>query len=242
MAPFQSIIYNKTGCVAFIYLDRLHVRNAYNVAMRDGLYQAMEAVNEDPDVKVAVLGGSGPDFCAGADLTEFGTAPSMVVARSVRWERDLWGLFLRTRKPLLAAIHGHCLGSGIEMALLCDLRIAAEDAIFGMPEVSLGLIPAAGGTQTLPRFLGLSQSLQLLLTAQRIDAHCALALGLVTQVVEGHRLEEEVKQIAQKLTSFDQEAVRAVKEALWHGPDIPMSQALELETRLALKLISARAR
>ena len=147
MPPFQTIIYNKRGPVAEIQLNRPHVHNAFNTAMRDGLYQALEAARDDSDVGALLLSGMGNSFCAGADLTEFGSAPSIVAAREARWSRDLWGLFLDLDKPLVAAIHGHCIGSGLEMALLCDLRIASTDASFKMPEANLGLIPAAGGTQ-----------------------------------------------------------------------------------------------
>lgn len=242
MPSFQTIDYSKAQGVASICLNRPQVRNAYNTVMRDELFQVMEAVKEDSDVRAVVISGRGPDFCAGADLTEFGAAPSIVIAREARWERDLWGLFLNIGKPLVAAIHGHCIGSGLEMAMLCDLRIAAEDAVFTMPEAKLGLIPAAGGTQTLQRNLGLSRSLHLLLTCQAVDAKEALAQGLVTTVVSRNRLIEEANRLAQHLTTLDQRAVAALKEALRHGPDLSLDQALELEARLVLKLVSGKGR
>ena len=136
-------------------MNRPRVMNAYNVLMRDELFVTLEAVRDDPDVRVAVISGAGERaFCAGADLTEFGTAPSQAVARQVRWERDIWGLFLALGKPLVAAMRGYVIGSGVEIACLCDIRIAADDAQFAMPEVALGMIPAAGGTQTLRRVDG----------------------------------------------------------------------------------------
>ena len=132
--------------------------------MRDDLVQALEAVRDDPDTRAVVLSGAGDrGFCAGADLTEFGSAPSPIVARQVRWERDIWGLFLSLRKPTVAALHGHVIGSGVEMALLCDIRIASEDAVFRMPETGLSLVPAAGGTQTLARHAGVGPALAMLL-------------------------------------------------------------------------------
>ena len=241
MSAFQTITYDKSDGAASIHLNRPGVRNAYNTTMRDELYQVLEAVRDDPDMKAVILAGKGPDFCAGADLTEFGTAPLMATARSVRWERDLWGLFLNLGKPIVAAIHGHCLGSGVEMTMLCDLRIASRDAIFSMPEVRLGLIPAAGGTQTLTRNLGLSKSLMLLLTGRTLNAKEALAQGLVTRVVPKGRLAEEATRVAQELSHLDQAAASALKEALWRGPDLPLEQALDLERRLALKLLNAKA-
>ena len=238
MGGFQTIIYRKAEGAAYISLNRPEVLNAYNMQMRDELYQALGAVRDDPDVGVAVLQGEGRSFCAGADLTEFGTAPSLAIARRVRWERDIWGTFLSIPKPLIAAIHGYCLGSGIEMALLCDIRIAAEDAVFGMPEVSLGMIPAAGGTQTLSRFLGVSRALEMLLSRRRFGAREALELGLVSKVMSRDALEFEAEAIARDLLSCDQKALRAVKEAVWRGAELPLDRALELEAGLALKTMT----
>lgn len=234
MDRFETIIYRKADGVAYISLNRPWVLNAYNVDMRDELYQVLTAVREDPEVGVAVVGGEGPAFCAGADLTEFGTAPSVTVARAVRWERDVWGTFLSIPKPLIASIHGFCLGSGVEMALLCDIRVASPDAVFGMPEVALGMIPAAGGTQTLPRTLGIPGALELLLTGKRIGAAEALDLGLVGRVVDRERLESEVEAMARRLLSLDQAAVRAVKRAVRWGAELPLERALELEALLGV--------
>ena len=234
MDGFETILYRKADGVAYISLNRPWVLNAYNVDMRDELYQVLTAVREDPEVGVAVVGGEGPAFCAGADLTEFGTAPSVTVARAVRWERDVWGTFLSIPKPLIASIHGFCLGSGVEMALLCDIRVASPDAVFGMPEVTLGMIPAAGGTQTLPRTLGIPGALELLLTGKRIGAAEALDLGLVGRVVDRERLESEVEAMARRLLSLDQAAVRAVKRAVRRGAELPLERALELEALLGV--------
>ena len=122
-------------------------------------------------------------FCAGADLTEFLTAPSPVIARQVRFERDVWGVFLSIHKPLIAALHGYVLGSGIEMALCCDIRIASDDTQFGVPEMGLGIIPAAGGSQTLPRIIGRGRALEMLLSGRRVSAAEALRMKLVNRVV-----------------------------------------------------------
>ena len=236
MPPFQTIIYNKRGPVAEIQLNRPHVHNAFNTTMRDGLYQALEAARDDSDIGAILLSGIGKSFCAGADLTEFGTAPSVVAARDARWSRDLWGLFLDMNKPLIVAIHGHCIGSGLEMALLCDLRLAATDASFAMPEANLGLTPAAGGTQTLPRILGHSKALHLLLAGQSITAQEALKYGLVTRLTHPERLKQDALALANRLASLDVQAVKALKKAINHGSQMPLPQALHLETRLALSL------
>ena len=147
MSAFPTLLYEKCGAVARISLNRPRVLNAYNIQMRDDLSQALAAVADDPDVRTLLITGEGRGFCAGADLTEFGTAPSQIVARRVRWQRDVWGQVLNLHKPVVAAIHGYCIGSGLEIALLCDLRIAADDAVFSMPEVHLGMIPAAAAAK-----------------------------------------------------------------------------------------------
>ena len=236
MSPSQTIIYNKYQAVAHIQLNRPQVHNAFNTAMRDELYQALEAARDDPDIRALLISGTGNNFCAGADLTEFGSAPSIVAARDARWSRDLWGLFLSLHKPLIVAIHGHCIGSGLEIALLCDLRLACTDASFSMPEANLGLIPAAGGTQTLPRTLRSAKALHLLLTGQPITAQEALHYGLVTQLTPPAKLKQDALALAHRLASLDPQAVKALKKAVNHGSEVPLLQALQLETRLTLKL------
>jgi len=241
ITDFGAILYEKLGSVAQISLDRPHVLNAYNVQMRDGLYQALEAVRDDPEVRAVVLRGQGERaFCAGADLTEFGTAPSQAIARQVRWERDVWGLLLGLEKPVVAALHGYVLGSGVEMALCCDVRIASEDAQFGMPEVSLGLVPAAGGTQTLPRAVGRGRALELLLGGARINAQEALSMGLVDRVVKGEKLLEAAGSLAQELASRNPEIVAAIKLSVNTGLDMPLIEAMDMERRLAIMALSTR--
>ena len=147
MTAFDTLLYEKQDGVAYVTLNRPEALNAYNIQMRDDLYQILSAIKDDDEVLVAIFTGAGEKaFCAGADLSEFLSAPSPVVARQVRFERDVWRLFLNIPQPLIAALHGYVLGSGIEIALCCDIRIASENSRFGMPEVDLGIIPAAGGT------------------------------------------------------------------------------------------------
>ena len=238
-SPFQTITLDVDGGVAEIALNRPRVLNAHNMQMRDDLYEALEAVRDDPDVNSVLLRGEGDRaFCTGADLTEFGTAPSRVIARQVRWERDLWGLFLAIDRPIVAALHGFVIGSGVEMALLCDLRIASEDAVFGMPEAALGLIPAAGGTQTLPRTLGAPRALQALLGGERIPASRAVAFGLAHRVTPRERLLEEARALARRLAELPAQPVRAVKRAMLRGMDLPLERALDAELGLAASVTS----
>ena len=236
MRPFPTLIYEKDGPVARLSLDRPAALNAYNVQMRDDFAEALAAADDDPDVRAVLLTGEGRAFCAGADLTEFGTAPSQVIARQVRWQRDVWGRMLNLNRPIVAALHGYCIGSGVELALLCDLRLAADDAVFAMPETRLGMIPAAGGSQTLPRHAGRPRALELLLTGRRFTAAEALAMGLVTRLSPPERLQDDARQAAAALAGAPPAAVAALKRALRDGADLPLAAALDLESRLAAAL------
>ena len=231
----QTVLYSKEGHVAHIVLNRPRVINAYNMQMRDELYESLSAAKDDSDVRVLVLSGSGErGFCAGADLTEFGTAPSVAIARQVRWERDIWGLFLSIRKPMIAAVHGFVVGSGVEMACLCDIRIASDDAVFSMPEVALGMVPAAGGTQMLPRVIGTGAALDLLLRNRRVTAEEAEEIGLVHQVVSKGNLPTTAKALAQELASLDPAIMSAAKSAIVDGLDLDLDDGLGLENRLVM--------
>lgn len=241
MMSEPTVLYGKRGAVAQIALNRPAVLNAYNVRMRDELFVALEAVRDDPDVRAALISGSGERaFCAGADLTEFGSAPSQAIARQARWERDIWGLFANLRKPLIAAMRGYVIGSGVEIACLCDIRIAADDAQFAMPEVALGMIPAAGGTQTLRRAIGANRALEMILTNRRIDATEAQRIGLAHIVTPPDALMAEAQSVADALAALDPNAVALAKQAIVEGADMPLAAALALEERLARRLIADR--
>ena len=232
-------MYSKSGAVAHIVLNRPRVMNAYNVQMRDELFVTLEAVRDDPDVRAAVISGAGERaFCAGADLTEFGTAPSLAIARQVRWERDIWGLFLSLGKPLIAAMRGYVIGSGVEIACLCDIRIAADDAQFAMPEVALGMIPAAGGTQTLRRVVGASRALEMVLSNRRVGAEEARRIGLAHTVVPTDALMEEAEDAARQLAALSPNALALAKRAIIEGTDMPLAAGLELERRLSVRALT----
>ncbi len=235
---FQTLQFEKHGAVAHISLDRPQVVNAYNVQMRDDFSQALTATQQDSEVRSLLITGEGRGFCAGADLTEFGTAPSQVIARQVRWERDVWGQLLNLDKPVVAAVHGFCIGSGLEIALLCDLTIAATGTVFALPEVQLGMIPAAGGTQTLPRAAGVSQAMDLLLTGRRFLAEEALAMGLVTRLTPPDSLREVAWRLAESMAELPVAAVAALKQLLRQGMDMTLPEALQLEARIAANTAS----
>jgi enoyl-CoA hydratase/carnithine racemase len=233
MSNFATLIYEKHGAVAHVSLNRPAALNAFNVAMRDDLAEVLSAVHDDPEVQAVLITGQGRAFCAGADLSEFGTAPSPVIARQVRWERDIWGQLLALEVPVVTAVHGYCIGSGLELALLGDLCLAAEGTIFAMPEVQLGMVPAAGGTQTLPRYAGPAAALELLLTGRRFDAAEALRLKLVTRVLPPDRLLGAAWDAARQLARLGRPLAGAAKRALRDGADLPLAEGLQLEARLA---------
>jgi enoyl-CoA hydratase len=241
MGAFETIIYEKQGGIAYITLNRPQALNAYNIKMRDELYEVLGAVRDDPEVAVVILKGAGEKaFCAGADLTEFLTAPAPVFARQARFERDVWGLFLSIARPCIAALHGYVLGSGIEMALCCDIRLASEDAQFGLPEPGLGIIPAAGGSQTLPRTIGRAAALEMLLSGRWLTAAEAYKLKLVNRVVPRADLLPEAEKLANKIKSYNKTAVSCIKQAVTRGLDLTLAEGLELEAGLGRRLINVR--
>ncbi|HLZ69685.1 MAG TPA: enoyl-CoA hydratase/isomerase family protein [Dehalococcoidia bacterium] len=234
------VLFEKDGGIAWLTLNRPEALNAVNLAMRDQLWTLLLAVRDDPEIGCLVIRGNGEKaFCAGADVKEFGTAPSYLAARDARLQRDLWGLMLSLEKPLIAAVHGWALGAGCEMSLLCDLRLAAEDARFGLPEVNLGYIPSAGGTQTLPRHMPRGVALGMIMTGEPIDARQALALGMVHDVVPRPRLYDEARALAERLLSRPAFAVRLAREALRAAMDLPLAQGLSVSHRLGQRTLHA---
>jgi enoyl-CoA hydratase len=234
MSNFEVIIYQKQDGIGYVTLNRPQALNAYNLQMRDELYQVLTAIKDDTEVRVVIFNGAGERaFCAGADLTEFLTAPSPVIARQARWKRDVWGVFLSLTQPLIAALHGYVLGSGLEIALCCDIRLASEDAQFGLPEVGLGIIPAAGGTQTLPRVIGRAKALEVLLTGRWIKAKEAHHFRLVNQVVPRRDLLAVAKRLATKIKGYSPVAVSYAKQAITRGLDLSLEEGLELEAKFA---------
>ena len=231
-AAWATALFEKRGAVAHLSLNRPAVLNAYNLQMRDDFAEILAAVAADDEVGALLLSGQGRAFCAGADLTEFGTAPSQAIARQVRWQRDVWGQLAGLRQPIVTAVHGYCIGSGLEMVLLSDLRLAAADTIFAMPETQLGMIPAAGGSQTLPRNSNPAAALDLLLTGRRITAAEALELGLITRIVPAADLLAAAWDLAAELAR-NGAAAAYIKAAVRGGADLSLAAGLRLEGRLA---------
>jgi enoyl-CoA hydratase len=231
-----TVIYEKRDGVAWITLNRPDRLNAYNVAMRDDLFAALNAVHADTGVRAMVLAGAGDAFSTGGDVSEFGQAPSPIAARWIRFRRDVWGRLRALPIPTVAAIHGFTVGGGLEMALLCDVAIAADNTRLCLPETSLGMIPGVAGTQTAPRRLGLGWALDLNMTGRWIDADQALFIGLVAEVVPLKALNRIAHAMARDLGRMPRAHAAMVKLAIWEGLNSSLADGLELEQRLALRL------
>ena len=232
------ILYDKPfDGVAAITLQRPEALNAINMAMRDDLWTFIQAALIDPDVRVLIFRGAGPRaFSAGADISEFGSAPSLHESREARRQRDLWALLEDLPIPTIAALHGFCFGAGIELPLYCDLRIAAEDTRIGLPEVTLGYIPSAGGTQLMPRIAPSAAAKGLILSGDPIDAQRALRWGIVHRLVPMDELDATVNSAARRLAEADPAVTAAVKRSIRRGLDLPMSAAIRQDTLTARRL------
>jgi enoyl-CoA hydratase/carnithine racemase len=236
--PQPLVLFEKEGGIGWLTLNRPHALNAINLAMRDELWEMLTAVRDDPDVGVVILRGAGEQaFCAGADVKEFGSAPSYIAARDARRDRDLWGTMLAFPKPMIAAVHGWALGAGCEMSLYADIRVACDDARFGLPEVNLGYIPSAGGTQTLPRHIPRGIALGMIMTGEPIDAARALRIGLVHTVVPRAGLYDEARRIANLLLRRPAPGIVFAREAARLAGDVPLSQGLALSALLAKRAL-----
>jgi enoyl-CoA hydratase/3-hydroxypropionyl-coenzyme A dehydratase len=210
--------------------------NVYDVAARDQLCEVLTAVIADPHVRVLVFTAAGEHFSAGADLHEFGTAPSLFTMRDARWARDVWGLLRAVRVPMVAVMQGNCVGFGFELALQCDFRVVADDCVVALPEALVGMLPAGGATQTLPRLVGASAALAMIISGDRVPAAQARARGFVDEVVPRGALREAGAARADALAARPPAAVQAAKEAVWSALDQPLGLGLGHETDLAAVL------
>ncbi|MCP4628886.1 MAG: enoyl-CoA hydratase/isomerase family protein [bacterium] len=236
----MAVLFEKKKRIAIITINRPDTMNSLDGETLDQLNRAWIDFRDDPDLWVSVVTGAGDKaFCAGGDLKSLSRYYSSMtpIQRREKAEKepgvggitrnlDIW-------KPIIAAINGHCLAGGLEIALACDIRIAAENATFGLTEVSRGIIPGAGGTQRLPRLISLAKSLEMILTADRIDAQEALRIGLISRVVPLKEVLPEALKTAEKICRNAPLAVRAAKEAVYRGLDLSLAEGLRLEQFLA---------
>lgn len=218
--------------VALARINRPEVRNALNAAVRSQINDAFRRFDADPDVRAVVLTSTGDHFAAGGDLREFGAA-SMVDRISAEYTTEL----ARCRKPIITAVNGYAFGGGCEYAMNGDIIIAGTDALFAQPEVKVGLVPGLGGTQYLPRAIGIYPAMLMLLTGDPIDARRAETLGLVSEVVEG-RAEPRAIEVATKIAELAPLTVQVIKKTVRQGTQVALSAALEME-RMAHQQIFA---
>lgn len=221
----------KTG-VAIITINRPDKRNALNSQVREELIGTLAALKQRNEVRVVVITGAGDKaFIAGADINEFAQRTPME-QRTTMSERTVFQEIAEFPKPVIAMINGFALGGGCELALACDLRIAARSAKLGQPEIKLGIIPGGGGTQRLPRLVGSGRALRMILTGEVIDAEEAERIGLVDNVVDDEKLAERTMEIAQAMAAHSPLTLRLAKTAVRSAEEMPLSAGLALEREL----------
>ncbi|MBX3662890.1 MAG: enoyl-CoA hydratase/isomerase family protein [Burkholderiales bacterium] len=217
--------------VAVVTLNRPQVMNALNRQLREEIMALCTALDADPEVGVIVFTGAGDRaFCAGADLKERGQRTTEAMYDERRFFRSRWiSVIAGMAKPTIAAINGYCLGGGLEVALQCDLRIASDNARFGLPEVTLGFLPGGGGTQRLPRLIGLQKAKEMILTGRHIDAAEAERLGIVLRVVPRGELMPAAMELARAIAKNPRIAVLQAKVALNASQETMLSGGLQAE-------------
>ncbi|MFC2028156.1 enoyl-CoA hydratase-related protein [Chloroflexota bacterium] len=235
----SAVLYEKKGKIAYITLNRPEVLNALNLNTWNDLTESWMNVRDDPDVWIAIVTGAGEKaFCAGQDLKEL--AQWMMIPEDKRPPVPVPDVTpmrgLEVWKPFIAAINGICTGGGLELAMACDIAIAADTARLGLAEVKQALIPGMSGTQRLPRLVPLRNALQLLITGDFIDAQEAYRIGLVNQVVPLAELMLTAEVLAQRICANGPLAVRAVKEAAYRGLDMSFADGLQLEQDIVARL------
>ena len=234
---FTTILTSITGRAGLIQLNRPQQLNALNAAVMAEVVTALEAFDQNDDVGCLVITGTERAFAAGADIKEMAeaTAVDMLLRDSIkRWDR-----IRQIKKPIIAAVSGYCLGGGCELAMTCDLIIASESAQFGQPEVNLGVMPGAGGTQRLTRAIGKSKAMEMILTGRTMSAHEAEQLGLVARVVPVEAYLAEALKLANEIAARPPLAVRLAKEAVNKAFETSLTDGLDYERRLFYLLFAS---
>jgi len=233
----KNVITESRGSVALILINRPHVRNAVDRATAEELAEAFRDFEQDPSMLAGVLAGVGGHFCAGADLKAFSEG------RGNRLEPDGDGPMGPTRmflsKPVVAAVAGYAVAGGLELALLCDLRVAEKDAVFGVFCRRWGVPLIDGGTVRLPRLIGLSRALDMILTGRAVEAQEALEMGLVNRVVEKGKALDQALELAAQIARFPQVCLRNDRLSAYQGVELPFSEAMKNEFSLGMKTIQS---
>jgi len=224
---WQHLAVSQDEAIAVVQLNRPDVLNALNEALMGELVAVLEEFDRADEVRCIILTGAGRAFAAGADIREFADASAVDMLRGRRLQQ--WERIRKITKPLIAAVTGFALGGGNELAMLCDMIVAGESARFGQPEINLGLIPGAGGTQRLTRAVGKARAMELILTGRQMSAREAEALGLVTRVVPDEMVLDEAKSLAREIAARAPVAVRLAKDAILKAFDTTLEAGLDYE-------------
>ena len=233
---YQNIIVETRGKVGLVTLHRPQALNALNEALIAELNDALSSFESNPEIGCTVITGSEKAFAAGADVKEM--ADKSFVESYLGKFLDGWTRIAETRKPVIAAVSGFCLGGGLELAMMCDLIIASETARFALPEITLGIMPGAGGTQRLPRFIGKAKAMDLILTGRMMDAAEAERCGLVARLVAPDRLIEEALSAAAKIASYSQPIVMMAKETVNRAQETSLAEGARFERRSFLSMFA----
>jgi len=226
---YETILVETRGRVGLITLNRPKALNALNSKVMEELVAAAEAFDANPRIGAIVVTGSERAFAAGADIKEM--QPQTFIEAYMGDLFSGWERLTRVRKPVIAAVAGYALGGGCELAMMCDFIIAADNAKFGQPEITLGIMPGMGGSQRLARFVGKAKAMEMCLTGRMMDAAEAERCGLVSRIVPVGELIEEVLQVAGKIAEFSMPAVMMTKEAVNRAYEITLSEGLRFERR-----------
>ncbi|MFC4411517.1 enoyl-CoA hydratase-related protein [Chungangia koreensis] len=228
----NTITYEQKGNIGVITLNRPESMNAFNYEMLLELSQVADAVRINPDIRVVILTGAGEKaFSVGADLKERKNLTEQQVKRNIFKIGEVFSAIENLPQPTIAMMNGHAFGGGVELALACDFRIAADNIKLGLTETSLGIIPGAGGTQRLPRLIGEAKALELILTAKRMDAHEALSYGVLTRVVPKEELGTAVSAFAESILANGPIALQQAKFAIKHGMNVDLQTGLKIEQK-----------
>jgi enoyl-CoA hydratase len=240
--PYETLLLSIEERVATIVVNRPEKRNALNAAVRRELVEALDALRDEPEVRVVVLTGAGDKaFIAGADIGEFAERTPLE-QRAVMEGRRVFDVIAAYPKPTIAMINGFALGGGCEVALACDLRIAARSARLGQPEIKLGILPGGGGTQRLPRLVGFGRAMRLILTGELIGAEEAERIGLVDLVVDDAELIARTGELARTLAGYSPVALKLAKDAVRATLEMPLSAGLAFERELFVTAFSSEDR
>ena len=228
---YENILVETRGRVGLVTLNRPKALNALNDALMDELGAALKAFDADDEIGAIVVTGSEKAFAAGADIGMMATYSYMDVYRGDYITRN-WETVREIRKPIIAAVAGFALGGGCELAMMCDIIIAADNAKFGQPEIKLGVIPGIGGTQRLPRAVSKAKAMDMCLTARFMDAAEAERAGLVSRVLPADKLMEEVMAAAEKIAAMSRPAVAMAKEAVNRAFETTLAEGMSVERNL----------